>query len=123
MLKTRWWKNKDTPCPEDSKANTNELGIDNVGGVFVVLLCGMSLAVIIAFSEFIWKSRKLAHAEHTSLWKEMAKELKFALSCSGSSKPVIKPEPLRPARSAAYMATANGPDWHTDSGFDTYQRK
>ena len=46
--------------------NANELGIDNVGGVFVVLLGGMCVAVLIAFGEFIWKSRKLAHAEHVS---------------------------------------------------------
>ena len=52
--------------PDDNKVNANELGIDNVGGVFVVLLGGMCVAVLIAFSEFIWKSRKLAHAEHVS---------------------------------------------------------
>ncbi|XP_037086487.1 glutamate receptor ionotropic, kainate 2-like isoform X2 [Pollicipes pollicipes] len=120
-LKNRWWKSTES-CPDDNKVNANELGIDNVGGVFVVLLGGMCVAVIIAFSEFIWKSRKLAHAEHTSLMNEMAKELKFAFSCKGSSKPVNKPEPLRTSQSAAYLA--NGPtNWAGDTGFDAYQRK
>ncbi|XP_043218998.1 glutamate receptor ionotropic, kainate 2-like isoform X2 [Amphibalanus amphitrite] len=120
-LKNRWWK-ANTPCPDDNKVNANELGIDNVGGVFVVLLGGMCVAVLIAFSEFIWKSRKLAHAEHTSLMNEMAKELKFAFSCKGSSKPVSKPEPLRPSQSATYLS--NGPgNWNADVTFEPYQRK
>lgn len=38
-----------------------ELGLDNVGGVFVVLTSGMVIATLVAVCEFSWKARKLAH--------------------------------------------------------------
>ncbi|KAF0289447.1 Glutamate receptor ionotropic, kainate 5 [Amphibalanus amphitrite] len=71
LLKTRWWKEKGGgKCKQkDTKAGTNsanELGLDHVGGVFVVLLCGMAAACMIAICEFVWKSRKLAHEDHVS---------------------------------------------------------
>ena len=37
----------------------NELSLDNVGGIFVVLLAGMGIACSIAVIEYIWKSRRL----------------------------------------------------------------
>ena len=52
---------------ENSKSSkANELGLSNVGGVFVVLLAGMGLASVVAVCEFVWKSRKLATEEHVS---------------------------------------------------------
>ncbi|XP_050700937.1 glutamate receptor ionotropic, kainate 2-like isoform X2 [Eriocheir sinensis] len=92
-LKRKWWKEKrgGGKCQDDeskSSSKANELGLNNVGGVFVVLLAGMGLASVVAVCEFIWKSRKLATEEHASVWTEMSKELKFALSCDASSKPV-----------------------------------
>ena len=49
--------------------SANDLGLDNVGGVFVVLVGGMGISCIIAIFEFIWKSRKLAIEEHVSKHK------------------------------------------------------
>ncbi|XP_069947297.1 glutamate receptor ionotropic, kainate 2 isoform X3 [Cherax quadricarinatus] len=97
-LRTRWWKHKKGggQCKDDeskSSSKANELGLNNVGGVFVVLLAGMGLASVVAVCEFVWKSRKLATEEHASVWTEMSKELKFALSCDSSSKPVRKKPP------------------------------
>jgi hypothetical protein len=37
----------------------NELSLDNVGGIFVVLLAGLGIACSIAVIEYIWKSRRL----------------------------------------------------------------
>ena len=34
------------------------MGVENVGGIFVVLLGGLSLAVIVALLEFMWNARK-----------------------------------------------------------------
>ncbi|XP_069985019.1 glutamate receptor ionotropic, kainate 2 isoform X2 [Penaeus vannamei] len=95
VLKRKWWKEKrgGGTCQDDeskSSSKANELGLNNVGGVFVVLLAGMGLASVVAVCEFVWKSRKLATEEHASVWTEMSKELKFALSCDASSKPVRK---------------------------------
>ncbi|GFX35938.1 hypothetical protein TNCV_4214601 [Trichonephila clavipes] len=51
---------------EDSKESSSgvtELGLGNVGGVFVVLLTGLALAAFVAVIEFFWKARKLAHVD------------------------------------------------------------
>lgn len=54
----RDWINQDETSKSSSTAN--ELGLANVGGVFVVLMGGMGVACVIAVCEFVWKSRKVA---------------------------------------------------------------
>lgn len=49
-----------------SSSAANELGLANVGGVFVVLMGGMGVACVIAVCEFVWKSRKVAVEETVS---------------------------------------------------------
>lgn len=53
---------------ETSKSSSaaNELGLANVGGVFVVLMGGMGVACVVAVCEFVWKSRKVAVEERLS---------------------------------------------------------
>ncbi|XP_037079302.1 LOW QUALITY PROTEIN: glutamate receptor ionotropic, kainate 2-like [Pollicipes pollicipes] len=70
-LKTKWWKEMKGggACKRNAKkssAAASELGLDQVGGVFVVLLAGMAAACCIAICEFIWKSRQLNQAAHVS---------------------------------------------------------
>ena len=51
----------------------NELSLDNVGGIFVVLLAGMGIACSIAVIEYIWKSRRLEktiNIRHSDLVKK-----------------------------------------------------
>ncbi|XP_063826739.1 glutamate receptor ionotropic, kainate 2 isoform X3 [Ostrinia nubilalis] len=86
ILKTKWWKEKrgGGSCRDDtskSSSTANELGLGNVGGVFVVLMGGMGVACVIAVCEFVWKSRKVAVDERASLCSEMASELRSALKC------------------------------------------
>ncbi|XP_073955428.1 kainate-type ionotropic glutamate receptor subunit 1D isoform X3 [Choristoneura fumiferana] len=91
ILKTKWWKEKrgGGSCRDEtskSSSTANELGLANVGGVFVVLMGGMGVACVIAVCEFVWKSRKVAVDERASLCSEMASELRSALKCpSGAS--------------------------------------
>lgn len=59
---------------KDSKANP--LSVKNIGGVFVVLLIGLALAIVVAILEFCWNSRKNAITDHQSLCSEMAEELR-----------------------------------------------
>jgi ABC-type amino acid transport substrate-binding protein len=61
VLKERWWKERrgGGQCPDELKKMANELSLDNVGGIFVVLLAGMGVACAISIGEFIWKSRQL----------------------------------------------------------------
>lgn len=44
-----------------------ELGIGNVGGVFVVLICGCSAACILGIIEFLWNIKAIAIEERVKL--------------------------------------------------------
>lgn len=60
-LKQRWWKQKKGggACLDDAQKSSSvtELNLGNVGGVFVVLLGGMTLAFFVTICEFIWRAR------------------------------------------------------------------
>ncbi|XP_075228075.1 glutamate receptor ionotropic, kainate 2-like isoform X2 [Lycorma delicatula] len=93
-LKTKWWKqmhgggacdNQDEPTP------SNELGLANVGGVFLVLISGCFIAFLVSILEFLWNVRKVAIQERISPKQAFILELKFALLCHGTSKPVRRP--------------------------------
>ncbi|XP_075752062.1 glutamate receptor ionotropic, kainate 2 isoform X2 [Rhipicephalus microplus] len=86
MLKRRWWRveGKDA-CPLDTAASaTNEMGLSNVGGVFLALIFGCAGAVVIVTLEFFWKIKKMPYGERDSVWMELWKELKLVISCKGS---------------------------------------
>lgn len=62
MLYDKWWKNTGEVCTKPSATNrkeskANALGLDNIGGIFVVLLCGLAFAVMIAICEFFYSSK------------------------------------------------------------------
>lgn len=63
MLYNKWWKNAGITCSRDDKSKegkANALGVDNIGGVFVVLLIGLACAILTALFEFFWNSKKNA---------------------------------------------------------------
>ncbi|GIY87263.1 glutamate receptor ionotropic, kainate 2 [Caerostris darwini] len=86
-LKDKWWKVKNR-CPDDSGSSSAEMGIRNVGGVFLVLGIGSFLGVIIVVLEFVWKANKMLDREPipSMLWHE----LKATLSFRGSTRPAPK---------------------------------
>lgn len=57
-MKDFWWKAPDR-CPDDSGAASAEMGIRNVGGVFLVLGIGSCLGIVIVIMEFVWKANKM----------------------------------------------------------------
>lgn len=85
-----------------------ELGIGNVGGVFVVLICGCSAACLLGIIEFLWNIKAIAIEERVKLlqyyqfisskllnvgnkitpWEALRSELLFALDIRLSTKPV-----------------------------------
>lgn len=81
-------------CSRDEKnkeSKANALGVENIGGVFVVLLCGLAFAILVAILEFCWNSKKNAQTDRQSLCSEMAEELRFAIKCHGQrQRPVLK---------------------------------
>ncbi|XP_076352002.1 glutamate receptor ionotropic, kainate 2-like isoform X2 [Tachypleus tridentatus] len=93
MLKQRWWKNEEKYCVMEETSHSvsaSELGLDNVGGVFLVLSTGLCVACLIVILEFTWKLRTIPVEERDSLCVELSRELKFAIMCGGDSKPVRK---------------------------------
>ncbi|XP_017759687.1 PREDICTED: glutamate receptor ionotropic, kainate 2-like isoform X1 [Eufriesea mexicana] len=66
MLYDKWWKSPGDTCMRTEKgkeSKANSLGVDNIGGVFVVLLCGLAFAVLIAIFEFCYSTRRNTPAE------------------------------------------------------------
>lgn len=68
-LKNRWWMAEESTCEEEkeSASATSELGIDKVGGVFVLLAGGVIIGCVAAVLEFIWKSLKISKDERVSI--------------------------------------------------------
>ncbi|XP_040577875.1 glutamate receptor ionotropic, kainate 2 isoform X3 [Lepeophtheirus salmonis] len=94
MLYNKWWKNTGDVCTRQDKSKDSKahpLSVKNIGGVFVVLLCGLTIAIIVAILEFCWNSRKNALSDRQSLCSEMTEELRFAIRCYGSrQKPALR---------------------------------
>lgn len=93
VLKNRWWKERHGvgTCSDDNKGGqVTELSLANVGGVFVVLLGGLGFSFLVAiaenFYEYKIKGRRTTH----SVCDQMMQDLKFALSCKNSTKPMRK---------------------------------
>ena len=57
MLYDKWWKSPGLTCIRDEMKNkdgkASPLGLENIGGVFVVLLLGLVIALMTAFAEFL----------------------------------------------------------------------
>ncbi|XP_071525539.1 LOW QUALITY PROTEIN: glutamate receptor ionotropic, kainate 2-like [Panulirus ornatus] len=102
ILKNKWWKRRKIEgyCQREASSKKSsgaaELGLANVGGVFVVLIGGMGVAAFMAVCEFMWNARELATDESASFCDELSNEVKFILKCSGNTKPVRKKTPSTP---------------------------
>lgn len=98
MLKRRWWMeyNISEPCTnlKDASKEASPLDIEQVGGVFVLLLIGFFWAFIVSIIEFCVHNKACKKSQR-SLFLEMWKELKFAIRCmtpSTRTKPSTPPE-------------------------------
>ncbi|XP_023349760.1 glutamate receptor ionotropic, kainate 2 isoform X2 [Eurytemora carolleeae] len=60
LLKEKWWKRMrgGGQCTEKVEGGAAALGIDNVGGIFLVLLIGLVFSCLTAIIEFSWSRRK-----------------------------------------------------------------
>uniref|UniRef100_A0A8D3CV20 Glutamate receptor n=1 Tax=Scophthalmus maximus TaxID=52904 RepID=A0A8D3CV20_SCOMX len=61
MLKEKWWSG--SSCLDEERHETGPMGIQNLGGIFIVLASGLVLSVFVAIAEFIYKLRKTAERE------------------------------------------------------------
>ncbi|XP_032901375.1 glutamate receptor ionotropic, kainate 3 [Amblyraja radiata] len=79
MIKEKWWRG--SGCPEEENKEASALGIQNIGGIFIVLAAGLVLSVFVAIGEFIYKLRKTAEREQRSLCSTMVQELQLSMTC------------------------------------------
>ncbi|CAM9269349.1 unnamed protein product, partial [Lampetra planeri] len=91
ILKRRWWEGGQCPKEEDHRAKG--LGMENIGGIFVVLICGLIIAVFVAIMEFVWSTRRSAETDEVSVCQEMITEFRNAVSCKKSSRMRRRPPP------------------------------
>ncbi|KAL2096616.1 hypothetical protein ACEWY4_008764 [Coilia grayii] len=79
MMKEKWWRGNG--CPEEDSKEASALGVENIGGIFIVLAAGLVLSVFVAIGEFIYKSRKNLDMEEVSVGQSIMEELGVALRC------------------------------------------
>lgn len=61
MLKEKWWSG--SSCLAEEQRETGPMGIQNLGGIFIVLASGLVVSVFVAIAEFVYKLRKTAERE------------------------------------------------------------
>lgn len=84
ILKNRWWKEKrgGGACDIDDGQGgegVKELTLANVGGVFFVVLIGITTGFILCALELYTRSRRLAKLQGTSKWAQLKRRIQFAL--------------------------------------------
>ena len=83
-LKIKWWEKErgGGSCKLGAASSSAQLGLANLGGVFIVLLGGMLISIIVAIFEFAWKRRKLAVDENVSEFIKIFVIKKYCLGVS-----------------------------------------
>ncbi|XP_036210244.1 glutamate receptor ionotropic, kainate 4 isoform X1 [Myotis myotis] len=84
ILKRKWWEGGKCPKEEDHRARG--LGMENIGGIFVVLICGLIVAIFMAMLEFLWTLRH-SEATEVSVCREMVAELRGIILCQDGARP------------------------------------
>ncbi|XP_048202301.1 glutamate receptor ionotropic, kainate 1 isoform X9 [Perognathus longimembris pacificus] len=77
MMKEKWWRGNG--CPEEESKEASALGVENIGGIFIVLAAGLVLSVFVAIGEFIYKSRKSNDLEQCLSFNAIMEELGISL--------------------------------------------
>ncbi|CDQ72280.1 unnamed protein product [Oncorhynchus mykiss] len=80
MLKEKWWSGSSC-LDEERREKAGPMGIPNLGGIFIVLACGLVLSVFVAIAEFIYKLRKTAKREQRSFCSAMVDEIRQSFTC------------------------------------------
>ncbi|XP_042656497.1 glutamate receptor ionotropic, kainate 4 isoform X4 [Tyto alba] len=108
ILKRKWWEGGKCPKEEDHRAKG--LGMENIGGIFVVLICGLIVAIFMAMLEFLWSLRHSEQSE-VSVCQEMVTELRNIILCKDSFHPrrrrggMIRTRPIIPEERRARSTT------------------
>ncbi|XP_055855889.1 glutamate receptor ionotropic, kainate 2-like [Episyrphus balteatus] len=87
-LKKKWWSNPNKTCSQTDVVDGNELSIEELGGVFLVLGCGIFAAFILGIIEFLWNVQQVAVEERLTPMEALKSEVMFALKFWIKKKPV-----------------------------------
>ncbi|XP_038658261.1 glutamate receptor ionotropic, kainate 1 isoform X1 [Scyliorhinus canicula] len=79
MMKEKWWRGNG--CPEEDNKEASALGVENIGGIFIVLAAGLVLSVFVAIGEFVYKSRRNSDVEQCFTFSTVIEELRISLRC------------------------------------------
>ncbi|KAL4230944.1 Glutamate receptor 2 [Mactra antiquata] len=107
-MRKNWWERK-SECPVKENNNDGgqaELTLENVAGIFYILVAGLALSVIMAFLEFMYKSKVDSQRSKKSFGSVI--RCKARLSFRGSLDRDT-PAPTTPLRKSMSTYTYTGP--------------
>nr|CAD7453105.1 unnamed protein product [Timema tahoe] len=90
-LQDKWWKQErggGACVSKGPSGNPSSLNLENVGGVFLVLVVGVLIACVITLLEMVLHVFHISVREKVSFREEFMKEIRFVARCHGSTKPV-----------------------------------
>uniref|UniRef100_A0A8B9H1I9 Glutamate receptor n=1 Tax=Astyanax mexicanus TaxID=7994 RepID=A0A8B9H1I9_ASTMX len=105
MMKEKWWRGNG--CPEEESKEASALGVQNIGGIFIVLAAGLVLSVFVAVGEVLYKSKKNAQMEKRSFCSAMVDELTVSLKCQRRLKQKPQPPAIVKTEEVINMHTFN----------------
>lgn len=107
-LKNKWWLT-DSKCDssKDPALATSELGIDKVGGVFVLLGGGLIVALVFSLLEFVWKALKTSRDQREPVLRLLLHELLRILKFGPSKRPATETVYQRSSQQSQLSITMN----------------
>uniref|UniRef100_A0A3B3VF41 Glutamate receptor n=1 Tax=Poecilia latipinna TaxID=48699 RepID=A0A3B3VF41_9TELE len=82
MMKEKWWRGNG--CPEEESKEASALGVQNIGGIFIVLAAGLVLSVFVAVGEVLYKSKQNAQLEKVQ--RTFSSRLQESVSVTANGK-------------------------------------
>ncbi|VUZ44628.1 unnamed protein product [Hymenolepis diminuta] len=88
QIRLKWWRNFNITqnCSEKASKSkdTSSLGLEQVGGCFVMILIGLGASVIISLQEFLYKVYHRAQITKRTFSEEVAREFRFSMARSST---------------------------------------
>ncbi|CDS37723.1 Glutamate receptor ionotropic kainate 2 [Echinococcus multilocularis] len=88
QIRHYWWRyyNITTPCSEKvtKSKDTSTLGLEQVGGCFVMILIGLGASVLISLQEFLYKVYHRVTITKRPFIEEAAREFRFSMARSST---------------------------------------
>ncbi|KAL5960897.1 Glutamate receptor ionotropic kainate 2 [Taenia solium] len=88
QIRHHWWRyyNITTPCSEKvtKSKDTSSLGVEQIGGCFVMILIGLGASVLISLQEFLYKIYHRVTITKRPFSEEIAREFRFSMARSST---------------------------------------